>query len=419
MSMSDKPLSTEERRRFLHISAAGITFQGGSAAVDSSTIMAALVYQLTSSPVAVGATTTILRMGWLLPQLVVGYLAQSRGNSLPLFIFGAYGRATCLAILAIILAVSQSLTSTQVAIGVFLLWTSYAFVSGVVAVPYNDIVARSVASARRSRLLALRFFGGSVLALIVSALADRAMMRLPFPASYAVIIGAAAVLMYVSSTLFVWPGEPEKPATIKNPPPSFVAYLREGVEVFRQEQSFRYFVYSQWGSAAAMMAMPFYLVAATELHFDIERVALLLGAQTAGAIASNALWGWWGDSHGKRCLLEGIAGLRTLPPVAILVLSAAPTLSTQTTLIALLTIFFVLGSLANGLTIAAIGFLMEISPDDQRPAYSGYFNALTAPAFLLPLLGGVMADVVSIKWVFIAALTGAALQWLFVRLIQE
>ena len=364
MTTPDKPHSAEERRRFIHLSAAGVTFQGGSAAVDSSTIMAALVYQLTGSTVAVGATTTILRMGWLLPQLVVGYLAQSRGNSLPLFIFGAYGRATCLAMLAVLLASSQSLTNTQLVIGVFLLWTIYAVVSGIVAVPYNDIVARSVAPERRSRLLALRFFGGSILALIISGLADRAMVHLPFPGSYAVIIGIAAALMYVSSTLFVWPGEPKKPPKTKKGSPGFIRYLQGGVDVFRQEQSFRYFVYSQWASAAALMAFPFYLIAATELHFDIGRVALLLGAQTAGAIALNALWGWWGDAHGKRSLLKGIAGLRTLPPLAMLILSLASTLSAQTTLIVLMAIFFVLGSLMNGLTIAAIGFLMEISPDD-------------------------------------------------------
>jgi len=47
--------------------------------------------------------------------------------------------------------------------------------------------------------------------------------------------------------------------------------------------------------------------------------------------------------------------------------------------------------LANGLTIAVIGFLMEISPPDRRPAWSGYFNAITAPAFLLPLFAGIIA----------------------------
>ena len=48
-------------------------------------------------------------------------------------------------------------------------------------------------------------------------------------------------------------------------------------------------------------------------------------------------------------------------------------------------VFFILGAVGNGRTIAYLGYLMEISPDDRRPAYSGYFNALVAPAALLPI----------------------------------
>ena len=36
----------------------------------------------------------------------------------------------------------------------FVLWTVYAFASGIVAVPYNDIVARLIEPERRSRVLA-------------------------------------------------------------------------------------------------------------------------------------------------------------------------------------------------------------------------------------------------------------------------
>jgi len=55
-------------------SAAGILFQGGAAAVDSSTIIATLVHGLTGSPFAVGAATAILRYGWLFSQIFVAYV---------------------------------------------------------------------------------------------------------------------------------------------------------------------------------------------------------------------------------------------------------------------------------------------------------------------------------------------------------
>ena len=72
-------------RRFWRISAAGVFFQGGAAAVDSSTIIATLVHGLTGSPFAVGAATAILRYGWLFPQIFVAYLAQRRRRRMPFY----------------------------------------------------------------------------------------------------------------------------------------------------------------------------------------------------------------------------------------------------------------------------------------------------------------------------------------------
>jgi MFS family permease len=83
------------------------------------------------------------------------------------------------------------------------------------------------------------------------------------------------------------------------------------------------------------------------------------------------------------------------------------------------TVFFILGALANGLTIAVIGFLMEISPDDRRPAYSGYFNAITAPAFLLPLLAGIAAALFGLQVVFAISTVAAVLQSFFLSRIER
>jgi len=397
------------RRRFRRIAGAGICFQGGSAAVDSSTLMAALAHQLTGRAVAVGAVTAILRIGWLLPPLLVGYLAGRRGRSMPYFVLGAFGRASCIAALACLLALADRLSPAALVAGFFLVWTAYAFSSGIVAVPYNDIVARAVSSERRSRLLALRFFGGGVLALGVAALADRLVVNLPFPDSYAGIAALAAVLMFASAALFVSCGEPH-PTPARHLGGAFADYLREGIAVFRRDRRFRRFVFAQWCGGGVIIALPFYLIEALELGLGVDRVALLLGAQTAGAIASNALWGWWGDRHGKQGLLCGVALLRVVPPVATLLLALIPPGSGVAVLAAFACTFFVLGALGNGVTIAVIGYLMEISPDDRRPAYSGYFNAATAPAYLLPVAGGVAVEAAGPELVFGLAAAAAVAQ---------
>ncbi len=407
----------ERRRRFAGIAVAGITFQGGSAAVDSSTIMAALVFQLTGSSLAVGAVTAILRFSWLFPQLIVGFLAEKRASSMRYYVIGGFGRASCMVLLALALFLGSGFPAVALTIAVLLLWTAYSFVSGVVAVPYNDIVARSVVSSRRSRLLSVRFFGGGLLALGVAAIADTFVGRMPFPVSYAAIIGMAAGLMFLSSTVFVSMGEPAKSATGK-PRTSFATYLREGIGVFNGDNRFRLFVFAQWCGGAVLMAMPFYVVQASASGFDFQKIAYLLGAQTAGALISNALWGWWGDHLGKGSLLQAIALGRVLPPALILLMALTDALSANELLIAFVVVFFILGALANGLTIAVIGFLMEISPEDRRPSYSGYFNALTAPAFLLPFLGGVLVAATNPAAVFSLSLIAAVAQFAFVRRLR-
>ncbi len=398
------------RRRFWHVAGAGTVFQAGSAAVDSATVMSALVFQLTGSALAVGAVPAILRFGWLLPQIFVGYLAGKGGSSMPYYVIGAFGRTGAMALLCLLLWLGGISGWQPGVIGALTLglWAVYAGLSGIVGVPYNDIVARSVPSGQRSRLLSIRFLGGGLLALIVAILADQMIARFAFPLSYAAITGVAAVLMLISSLLFVMMGEPSAPPA-RRAAGRFGDYLKEGRVTFRDDPAFRRFVQAQWCGGAVLMAAPFYILAADRLGLTLEDVALLLGVQTLGALVLNPLWGWWGDRRGKKSLMRAIALARILPPLVILALiwlSPPPGISK---LLLFLT-FFGLGALANGLTIAVIGLLMEISPDDRRPAYSGYFNALTAPAFLLPLAGGALAGLVGLWLVFLLAALAATAQ---------
>ncbi len=399
-----------KKRRFAGIAVAGVTFQAGSAAIDSATIMSALVYQLTGNSILVGMVTAILRFGWLFPQLIVGYLAQRTGSSMRYYVMGAFGRASCMALMAIVLVLGAEWARWQLAFAVMIIWTIYAFVSGIVAVPYNDIVARSVPSQWRSRLLATRFFGGGLLALGVVGVADKLVGSYPFPLSYAAIIAMASVLMFLSSGVFTSLGEPEE-SSKRTEKPGFFQYLKQGARVFQVDQRFRLFVFAQWCGGAVLMAMPFYVVYASTLGFDLKRVALLLGAQTVGALLSNFLWGWWGDHLGKVSLLKAIALGRAVPPLALLMTAFLLPLSGDWSFYFFIALFFLSGALANGLTIAVIGFLMEISPNDQRPAYSGYFNAMSAPAFLLPLLAGVIATVFGLLSVFVLSMLAAILQF--------
>jgi len=408
--------AVEARSRFWRIATAGVFFQGGAAAVDTSTIVAALVHGLTGSPFAVGAAAAIARYGWLFPQLIVGWLAQRQQRRLPFYMIGAFGRVACLAGVAGLLGVAGDWPRAVLTVAFFTLWTAYAFVSGIVAVPYNDIVARSIASAQRSRMLAMRFFGGGLLALAVAGTADRLLDALPFPGGYAAILLLGAILLLVSAYSFVSAGEPEAPPA-PDSSGGLLDFLRDGIAVIRSDRRFRLFLYGQWLSGAVAMALPFYILQVTAVESAPTAVAFLLGAQTVGALLSNSLWGWLGDVRGKRSLLEAVAAISVFAP--LLALAWIATGRVAAVLPWFTAVFVLLGAVGNGGTIAQLGYLMEISPDDRRPAYSGYFNALAAPAALLPLAGAAIVDAVSYAAVFAASAAAAALQFLAVRRLRK
>jgi MFS family permease len=170
-------------------------------------------------------------------------------------------------------------------------------------------------------------------------------------------------------------------------------------------------------AGATLMALPFYVVAANAIGLGVKDVGILLGAQTAGSLASNALWGHIGDQHGKLRLLQSVSVLRLVPPAGILVILIGYDLSPVATLWACAILFFAIGALVNGMTIGYLGYLMEISPDDRRPAYSAYFNTLASPAALLPLVGAVIADAAFIEAIFVVTIAASVLQLcLLVRL---
>ena len=404
---------------FWKIAGAGAAFQAGSSAVDSATVIASLVNHLTGNVYAVGAASAVLRLGWLLPQLVIGLLAQRSRRRMPFYVVGAFGRAICLALIAILLFAAGEAPVAWLAGGFLVLWTLYSFVSGIVAVPYNDIVGRSIPSGARSRMLAWRYFGGGVLALGVAAIVHRLLATEPTLTAYAFTFLLAAMLMLVSSFSFVSAGEPLVAVVTNEPPRRFGRFLKEGGDVLRTDRRLRVFLYTQWLGGATLMALPFYVVTATRTGLGVENVAILLAAQTIGSLASNALWGRIGDRFGKLRLLQAVGVLRLMPPLGALIILFASGTTSWMTLAAFAALFVVIGALINGMTIGYLGYLMEVSPDAKRPAYSAYFNALASPAALLPLAGAALADAVSFTGVFTVAIVAAVAQlWLYGRLEQ-
>jgi MFS family permease len=407
-SASDERAPVAIRRNFGWAAANGALFEFGASFADPGTVVAAFLGRLTPSPVAVGAAAAIARFGWLLPQLFAANYAQGLRHRKPIYLVGGWGRAFCLGTLALAFLLPTPLRDPPAAAlsTFFVFWTAFSFVSGLAGAPYNDVIARTIPSGVRSRLLATRLFTGGALAagagLIVRTILLESSDSSLQP--YALIFGMGAILLAISTACFAMIHEP--PAPVSGARPSFGGFVRDGSRVVRRDSRFRRFVYVQLLAGVTKMVLPFYIVQARSLSGVAEaEVRTLLAAQALGGLALNPLWGWWGDRRGSLSLLKLLALVSGIGPTLAIVVAAVPNVSPPTTLAAYIFIFFLAGAATSGDVVADLTYLMEIAPDDRRPEYSGYMNALVAPSRLLPFASGLLLATVSFHFLFgIAAL---------------
>lgn len=406
----------------------GALYELGIAFIDTSTIVPAFLGNLTGSSLIVGAAESLRRYGWLVPQLFVANYAQGRRYRKPIYLFAGFGRAACIALLAGTLFVTGGVTSGWLLAMFFVAWTGYSFISGVAGVPYNDIVGRVIPSERRSTFLSIRFLGGGILAagaglLIVGGTPPALLARkaqFPFPTNYGLIFGLGAASLTLSSLAFSLIREPPAPVEAERQP--FTDFLRAGWAILQRDRQFRLFYAYQLFAGVTAMALPFYVLQARQVSgLPESAVGTLLAAQQVGNVISNPVWGGWGDRLGKLSLLKGLSWAATVSPAVALVIPFWPASwlphSRPFLLVGYGVVFFFIGALLSGEIIGHISYLMEISPDALRADYSGYMSTFVAPVRLLPLLAGVLVDLISFQVLFaVALLSVVGRLWLLARL---
>jgi EmrB/QacA subfamily drug resistance transporter len=125
---------------------------------------------------------------------------------------------------------------------------------------------------------------------------------------------------------------------------------------------------------------------------SLTDVSWLVTAYVVSATASTPLWGKLGDRHGRRRLLLGALSL-------FLIASAACGLAQ--TLTELIVTRGIQGIGAGGLMTLAMACVGDLVSPRERGRYQGYIMAAFAGATVLgPLLGGVLVDHASWRWVF-------------------
>src|SRR4051794_5698570 len=142
---------------------------------------------------------------------------------------------------------------------------------------------------------------------------------------------------------------------------------------------------------------------------SLTDVSWVVTAYVVAAAASTPLWGKLADRHGRKRLLE----------VALAVFLAASALcGTAQDITQLVVLRLVQGTAAGGLMTLAMAAVGDLVAPRERGRYQGYIAATFAVATVIgPLVGGVLVEHASWRWVFfvnlpvgLAALAGLSLR---------
>jgi EmrB/QacA subfamily drug resistance transporter len=142
---------------------------------------------------------------------------------------------------------------------------------------------------------------------------------------------------------------------------------------------------------------------------SLTDVSWLVTAYVVSAAATTPLWGKLGDRYGRKRLLE----LSVVIFIGMSALCGAAQSITE-----LIVLRAVQGAAAGGLMTLAMAAVGDLVSPRERGRYQGYIAATFAVATVLgPLLGGVLVDHASWRWVFyvnlpvgVAALAGLSLR---------
>jgi len=372
----------------------GTSFWFGASFIASRTILPLYVSHFTDSKLVIGLLSMLTATGWLLPQLFTANWVQRlpRKKVAPVH-FGLFTERVPI-FLMVPAAWLATRSPTLALILFFVLFAWHVVGAGVVAVAWQDMIAKIIPLERRGRFFGITNFGGTATGVLGAATAAWLLGRYDFPEGYMFCFAVAAVFIFISWIFLALTREPAQVS--QEPVISQREYLRRLPATLRADLNFRRYLCSQVVIALGGMAVGFLTVYSVQRwQLPDSQAGSFTASMLIGQALSNLLFGALADRKGHKLVLE-LSTLAGALAVGLASLAPAPTWFHA--------VFALTGASVAGFMLSGIMIVFEFSTPDVRPTYIGLNNTVSGIASgLAPILGGWLAGVAGYRWLFAVA----------------
>ncbi len=369
-----------------------------------STIMPVYLSFFTNSPLLIGLIPAIRDAGWFLPQLFLAPHVEKLDRKLPTVAkLGLLERLPFL-VFAIATLWLPTLDSNLSVYIILLLWLWYAMASGLVALPWQELIAKVIPVSHRGRFFGISNLLGSLLAVIGAGIAGIVLANIEFPQNYSIIFLFGFIGVCISYIFLLLNDEPEIKVNQEKAADSLPFKARIS-QIFSQDKNFGRYILSRGCDYLGRMAMGFIAIYAI-WKFDLSPTySAIFAAIIAGSsMIGFPMWGAIGDRVGhKRVLMS--SNLVWLTALTLLLLAPS--------VIYINLVFALLGFSQTGAFIGDMNIAMEFGREEDRPTYIGLARTITGPILLIaPIIGGVI-----VQWFGYPSLIGVSMAFSILGLL--
>jgi MFS family permease len=365
-------------------------FWFGASFISAATILPLYISKLTTNPIPLALVAIIGQGSWYLPQLLTANWVERLARKKPVVAnlgFFLERLPVWLLVVSAALAVWSPLWALVV---FFFGYTVHGLGAGVIAIAWQDLLARCFPAERRGRFFGLGMFFGGGTAALGAILSTYLLETFAFPTNFVYIFFIGAGGITLSLFFLALTREPVQPSTI--PPRSARQYWAGLPGIVRRDHNFRRFLVARLLLSLGSMGTGFVTVAAIyRWQIPDGMAGLFTAAYLIGQTVGNLVFGFLADRHGHKLSLE-LSALATFLAFGLAWLAPAPEWY--------FAVFMLLGASFGAVVVSGILVVLEFSMPARRPTYVGLANSGVGVANMVgPLVGAGLA-LISYNWLF-------------------